>query len=429
MLNRTIQPAVKAIERIEIAVPERRILANGVPLHLIHAGDQEVVRLDVLVSGGQWDQVQPLQAMFTNRMLREGTRSYTSSGIAEKLDYYGAWMELSVSMEYTFLTLYSLNKYARETLALVESMLKEPVFPEKELSVVAEINKQQFLVNNEKTDVLARKQLNSSLFGPFHPCGQFARAGDYDRLTPGLLRRFYEQHYSSGNSSVYVSGKVTDQILASIEKMFGTGKWGSNGIALTGREVFPIEPTTEKRVFIERPEARQSSVRLGALSLDRKHPDFHSLKVLVTLFGGYFGSRLMSNIREDKGYTYGIGSGLVSYPGTGMLVVSTETGNEYAEAVIREVHHEMDVLCQDLVPEAELSMVRNYMLGEMCRSYEGPFSLSDAWIFIECGGLDDSFYGQAFEAIQSATPQQIRELAQKYLRKETLTEVIAGKKM
>lgn len=429
MLNRTLPPAVKAIDRIEIPLPERRILANGIHLHLIDAGEQEVVRLDILIKAGQCDQEQPLQALFTNRLLREGTRRFTSSEIAEKLDYYGAWMELSIGMEYSFLTLYSLNKYAGETLAIVESMLKEPVFPEKELAVTAEINKQQFLVNNEKTDFLARKQLNRCLFGPSHPCGQFAQADDYDKLTPGLLRQFYERFYASDNCSLYVSGKVTDRILALIEKSFGASVWGNNEAARASRKTFLPETTTDKRVFIERPEARQSSVKLGCLSLDRNHPDFHRLKVLVTLFGGYFGSRLMSNIREDKGYTYGIGSGLVSYPGSGLLVVSTETGNEYVEAVIREVRHEMDVLCRDLVSEEELSMVRNYMLGEMCRNYEGPFSLSDAWIYIECGGLDTDFYRHSFEAIRQVTAPELRDLAQKYLRKETLTEVIAGKKM
>lgn len=428
MLNRKIQPAVKAIDRITIPVPDRRTMKNGASLNIIDAGDQDVVRLDVLIRGGQWDQEQPLQAMFSNRMLREGTRRFTSSGIAEKLDYYGSWMELSVAMEYSFLTLYSLNKYFEETLDVVESMLKEPMFPEKELTVVAEINKQQFLVNNEKADTIARKQLNRSLFGTSHPCGQFAIADDYDKLNSSLLRTFYRQFYSSANCSVYISGKVTGRILTLVEKALGVNTWG-DALPMAGKNDFPIETTREKRVFVDRPDVLQSSVKLGALSLDRNHPDFHKFKMAVTLFGGYFGSRLMSNIREDKGYTYGIVSGLVSYPKTGVLVISTETANEYVENVIREIYHEIDVLHNELVPEDELSMVRNYMLGEMCRNYEGPFSLSDAWIYIECGKLDDSFYRQSFEAIKTITPSEIRDLSQKYLRKESLIEVIAGKKM
>lgn len=151
-------------------------------------------------------------------------------------------------------------------------------------------------------------------------------------------------------------------------------------------------------------------------------------RVMVTLFGGYFGSRLMSNIREDKGYTYGIGAGIVSYPETGILTVSTEAANEYVNSIITEVYREMDKLCNDLVPQEELEMVKNYMLGDLCRSYEGPFSLSDAWIYIETAGLDERFFIRSLDAIRGITREEIRILAQKYFCKENLIEVIAGKK-
>lgn len=428
MLDRSIQPAIKAIDEINISVPERGIMTNGTRLNIIRAGSQEVVRLDILIKGGQWLQTQPLQAMFTNRMLREGTIRFVSSEIAEKLDYYGAWMELSASMSHSFLTLYSLNKYFVQTLDVIESIIMEPTFPEKELSIVTDINKQQFLVNSTKVDNIARKQLNRSLFGVNHPCGKFAEAGDYDNMNTELLKEFYKQFYSSGNCSIYISGNVTREIIASIERVFGEYSWGYKPDKADRKE-FMICPATEKRIFIERPEAMQSSIKLGALSIERSHPDFHKMKVLMTLFGGYFGSRLMSNIREDKGYTYGIAAGLVSYPDSGVLMVSTEAANEYVENIIREVYHEMDILQNELVSGEELSKVKNYLLGDMCRSYEGPFSLSDAWIFIECGDLDDTFFRQSLDATQHINSAEIKELARKYLCKEALIEVIAGKKM
>ena len=149
----------------------------------------------------------------------------------------------------------------------------------------------------------------------------------------------------------------------------------------------------------------------------------------MTLFGGYFGSRLMSNIREEKGYTYGISAGIMFYPDSGLLGISTETDNEYVEPLIQEVYHEIDKLHQELVPMEELTMVRNYMLGEMCRSYESAFSLSDAWIFIATSGLDDLYFSRSLQAVNEVTPQEIQELAQRYLCKETLKEIVSGKKM
>ncbi len=168
---------------------------------------------------------------------------------------------------------------------------------------------------------------------------------------------------------------------------------------------------------------------MGCFAMGRHHPDFLKARVLVTLFGGYFGSRLMANIREDKGYTYGIGAGIISYPGTGILTISTEADNAYIPSVIGEVHKEMDRLCNDLVPPEELEMVKNYMLGEWCRSHEGPFSLSDAWIYIETAGLDDSFFTRSLDAIRNVTAEELRELAQKYFCKENLIEVVVGKKV
>lgn len=163
--------------------------------------------------------------------------------------------------------------------------------------------------------------------------------------------------------------------------------------------------------------------------IQRTHPDYYKMRVLITIFGGYFGSRLMSNIREDKGYTYGISSGIASYPDAGVFVVSTEAANEYAEDIIKEVYNEMRTLQTDLVPASELEMVKNYMLGEMCRSYEGPFSLSDAWMFVQTSHLSDSYFEESLKAVQNVTAEELRVLAQRYFNQENMIEVVAGKKL
>ena len=427
-LDRTLPPLLRPLEAFEILRPERLEMKNGIQLNVIRAGSQEVVRLDLLIGGGQWHQTQALQALFTNRMLREGTPTMTSAQIAEKLDYYGAWLDLSSSVNCGFVTLYSLNKYFPRTLAIIADMLMNPSFPEKELEVVLETNRQQFLVNSSRVEVIARKHFNRSLFGEEHPFGRFAVESDYGRITPEVLREFYRKHYHSGNCTVYVSGKVTPEIIRCIEEHLGNASWGEI------KEVQPLElieprQTTEKHVFVEKADALQSSLKMGCFMMDRVHPDFLKARVMVTLFGGYFGSRLMSNIREDKGYTYGIGAGIVNCPGSGVLAITTEADNQYIDSIITEVYREMDKMCNDLAPQEELEMVRNYMLGDFCRSYEGPFSLSEAWIYTKTADLDDDFFVRQVDSIRSITAEEIRTLAQRYLCKENLIEVVAGKKM
>jgi predicted Zn-dependent peptidase len=427
-LDRTMPPSIFAMEDLNVIYPERRHLKNGIPLNVLNIGTEDVVRMDILIGAGQWHQTQSLQAMFTNRMLREGTHSMTSQQISEKLDYYGAVMELSSSVNCGFITLYSLNKYFPQTMALVADILLHPTFPEKEMEVVLDVNKQRFLINSTRVEMMARKQLNRSLFGETHPLGRFAEAEDYERLSPEILRSFYQKYYHSGNCSIYISGKVTSSIIHCIENELGNSSWGLVDEVKPLQMIEP-QPMEGKRFHVEKEDALQSSIKLGGFVMDRLHPDFLKARVMVTLFGGYFGSRLMSNIREDKGYTYGIGAGIVTYPNISVLAVSTEAANEYADAIITEVYKEMDILCNDLVSKEELDMVKSYMLGDWCRSYEGPFSLSDAWIYIETGGLDDQFFVRSIDAIQQITCAEIRDLAQKYLCKENLIEVVAGKKI
>ena len=336
-MDRTIQPEIQALKNFHILSPVRTTLPNGVPLTVVNAGEQEVVRMDILFAGGRWQQSQKLQALFTNRMLREGTQKYTAATIAEKLDYYGSWLELSSSSEYAYITVYSLNKYLAKTLEVVESMIKEPVFPEKELHTILDTNIQQYLVNTSKVDFLAHRGLLQALYGTQHPCGQIVVEEDYHAITPEVLRDFYGRHYHSGNCSIFLSGKVTEDIIRRVTGAFGT-PFGQYQLKAS-KPIFSFVAVPEKRIFIEREDALQSAVKMGCTTITRQNPDYLKLRVLMTLFGGYFGSRLMSNIREEKGYTYGISAGIMFYPDSGLQGISTETDNEYVEPLIQEVYN------------------------------------------------------------------------------------------
>lgn len=426
--DRTVQPKVRDVEQLAVQVPLRMVMPNGVPLNVLDSGENEVVRVDLLIEGGRWQQSQPLQALFTNRMLREGTQRLSASEIAERLDYYGAWLELSSASEYAYVTLYSLNKYLPQTLDILESIVKEPVFPEKELDVIINNNIQQFLVNSSKVDFLAHRALVKAVYGEQHPTGRLVEEEDYHRITPEVLREFYNRHYHSANCSIYLSGKVNDDCIRRIESLFGSEPFGRDFRKPEKKDYLPLS-SDEKRIFVERADALQSAVRMGMLSMERSHPDYLKARVLVTLFGGYFGSRLMSNIREEKGYTYGISAGMMPYPGKGLLVVNAETANEFVEPLIGEVYHEIDRLQNELVSNEELTMVKNYMLGDTYRSYESAFSLADSWIFVQVSKLQDTYFTDVLDAIREVTPEEIRNLAGKHLCKEILKEVISGKKM
>ncbi len=428
MIDRNIQPLIREPQLSEVPSPEKRIMHNGIPLYILSGGDHDVVRIDIVIRAGRWYQTQCLQALFTNRMLREGTCKYTAVDIAEKLDYYGAWLELSCSSEFAYITLYSLCKYLPETLDILESIIKEPSFPEKELQIVIENNIQQYHINRSKVDFLAHRSLMQAVFGDNHPCGQTAEERDYRNITPAVLEDFYKRYYSSDNCSIYLSGKIDEDSILKVNSLFGDQPFGGE-LQKAERILYVPEVSSQKHIFIERPDAMQSAVRMGMLSMDILHPDYLEFRVVVTLLGGYFGSRLMSNIREDKGYTYGISSSIQTYPGSSLFVIATEAANEFVEPLIKEVYHEINRLQNDLVPDEELSMVKNYMMGEMCRNYESVFSLADAWIFNHTFALPDSYVENSAKAIETISPARIRDLAQRYLCKDTLKVAVSGKKI
>lgn len=423
--ERKEQPPVLLQEKIEVQKPVQQIMRNGIPLSIINAGSQEVIRLDIIYKGGSWHQMYKLQSLFTNRMLREGTCRFSSTEISEKLDFYGAWLELAVTLEYAHVTLYSLNKYFSYALDIIDSLIKEPLFPEKELQTIIETNLQQYHINSTKVDFLAHRSLMASLFGDKNPGGRFPVEEDYKNIHSDMLREFYNQHYHSGNCRIYLSGKISSEHITLVEEQLGTNSFGDTANKVITPQ-YSIDPVPTGRIFIERKAAMQSAVKLGALTISREHPDYQKLRVLATLFGGYFGSRLMANIREDKGYTYGIGAGLYYYPGTGLFVISTETGNEYVEPLINEIYREMDKLQNETVSSEELSLVQNYMVGEMLRNFESPFSLVDAWIFIHTSGLQDDFFNNSLQTIKKTTPEDIRMLAGCYLKKDEFKVVVVG---
>ena len=437
MLNRHTPPPIQPTS-LDFRKPVQRVLRNGIPLHVIEAGQLDAVRIDFVFSAGQWHQEHKLQALFACRMLREGCRGYTSAEFAERLDYYGAWLDLSVAMNRTFVTLYTLKKHFATTLELVHRMLTEPSYSVEQFRIVCDNNKAQLMVNLQKGDVQAMRALRRSLYGEEHPCGKQVTPEDYDALQLAHVVDFYQRYYGSRTCRIYLSGDVDDTLLSRVESLFGMAEWGRGRLTIDNSQ-FTIDNsqlTIDKAasqnncplsiVHCQLPNAVQDSIRMGCLLIDVNHPDYLPLRVLTAVLGGYFGSRLMKNIREEKGYTYHIGSDLVTNTAQVMFLIHCEAQAGKAEEVIGEVHREMQRLQSELIPDDELRMVRNYMIGEICRNYESAFSLTDAYIFMEHLGLPLTHLEQTIDAIRTTDAPRLQQLAQRYLRPDMLHTVVVG---
>lgn len=426
MLNRTIQPMVNPIEHIDIIQAEKRLLSNGIPVYFVNAGSQDVVKVDFVFEAGTWFQSQNLVASMCSSMLEEGSVRYSASQIAEKFDFYGSYLQMMVDQNYGYVNIVSLGKHLPAILEMAEDMIKHPVFPVYELDVMIDKNKQKFLLENEKVRTLCQKKFTQVMFGNDHPYAIKNKLEDFDFINRDVLMQFYESHYHSGNCRIILAGKIDETVLGMLETHFGGTDW-SRGLVMKEPD-YGIFPDAQKYHFVEKADGSQSAIRLGKFWVDKSHPDYHALSVLVTILGGYFGSRLMANIREEKGYTYGIGSFVLSLKHASYLIISTEVGNEYVQPTLKEISFEMKRLQTELVSDDELETVKSYLLGEFLRDFDGPFALAGSFKAINDFDLDYSFYDHYLKVLRSLTSGEIMRLAQQYLNPEDCYTVVAGHK-
>lgn len=425
MIDRTTAPEFKTIEKIDIIKAEEKSLDNGIPFYTINAGSQELTKVEFIFSAGMYHQNRTLVASSTNTLLEGGTTKHNSLQLSEHIDFFGSFLELEVGQDYASVTVYCLNKYLKESLAFLEEILKDSVFPQNEIDILLANKKQKHQINSGKVSHLARRKFSELLFGAAHPYGVDAKADDFDTLKQSDIISFFKNHYSSKNCFIVAAGNLPKDLHSVLNSHFGKDNWGGNSVPESKTSI--ITSTTQQKHLVEKSDAIQSAIRIGRVLFNKTHQDYFKFQVLNTILGGYFGSRLMANIREDKGYTYGIGSGLTSLVHSGYFYISTEVGANVTKNALEEIYKEIKLLRENLVSAEELETVRNYILGQFLRSVDGPFALAEKFIAVKEFGLDYSYYTNYFNAVKTVTPNEIRDLANKYLQEKDLIECVAGK--
>lgn len=407
--------------QVEVAEARLTTLPNGVGLYTLASDDFEVLRISFVFRAGSAVQTTPFSASAAASLLAEGTRDLTARQVAEQLDYYGSWYDVSIDRDYAYINFATLSKFFDPTLAVAEQILLYPTFPEEELRTYAAKRKQRLAIDRTKVDVEAREAFARALFGPEHPYGITSDAAEYDRLTRDAVADFYRRFYTAENCFVVCSGRIGDRELQAVADLAGRIPHG----AAETSAPFPA-PVTTHEAFVAHPGAVQSSLRLGRLLFARQHPDFLGMQVVATALGGYFGSRLMQNLREEHGYTYGVVSAMVNFDREGYFAVAAQVGSDVAREALREIYAEIERLGTEPMSEAELDLVKNMMTGEMMRILDGPFGIADVTIENILCGRDNAVIGENIRRIRAMTPAEVQSLARKYLRREDLVTVAAG---
>jgi predicted Zn-dependent peptidase len=399
---------------------DRFTLDNGVEVYAINAGAEEVLSLEWTFFAGNWYEEQNLVAATTNFLLRNGTSKRSAFQINEHFDYYGSFLNRSCSSEFANITLHCLAKSVKELLPVVRELITDSVMPQDELDIYKQNMKQRLKVNLKKSDFVASRLIDVYLYGENHPYGKFTKAEDFDALGREQLLDFYKKYYQHGKLILFVAGKLPADIESMLNQHFGDLPVKN----ITTHEMVTEKSTEKKYRIINDAAGVQGSIRLARPFPNRHHPDFMKAQMLNALFGGFFGSRLMTNIREDKGYTYGIHSYLQSHLYDSAWLISTEAGKDVAEATIVEVYKEMKLLREELVDDEELLLVRNYMMGGLLGDLDGPFQIIARWKTYILNNLTEKYFYDSIKTIKTISAEEIQALAQQYLNPEEFYELV-----
>lgn len=423
--ERTRVPEMSLPEKIIIPEAEKFTLDNGIKVYSVNAGAQDVMKIEFVFTDKSASH-DSLLVTAANKLIREGTAQHTALEISEMLDFYGAYLETESNPDFSSIVLFTLGKYVNETLKVFSEVLFEAAYPEKEIEIYKTNSKQFLKVNREKVSYMARKKISEVLYGAQHPYGYNETEAGYDAIHRQTLVDFYKSYYRPGNCIIFIAGKIPGTTIKSLNEIFGA-KDGLKVKSPNGKEMV-ISSDRDKKHFLPKEGVLQSAIRIGKRAPGKNHPDFFPLMVLSTVLGGYFGSRLMSNIREDKGFTYGIGSMLGSMLHSGFFIISTEVRGEVTMQALEEIYKELKLLATEPVQDEELQMVRNYMLGTFMRNIDGAFHLIDRCKSIVLFDMDYGYFERYVAAIRNTTPEKLMQLASEYFAEDSFYEVVAGKR-
>lgn len=399
---------------------QKMVLKNGVEVYAVNAGAEEVMSLEWVFFAGNCYEEQNLVAATANFLLRNGTSQKSAFQINEHFEYYGSFLNRACYNETASITLHCLTKHVGELLPIVKELITDSVMPQDELDLYKQNMKQRLRVNLKKSDYVAGRLIDAYLYGEKHPYGKYSSDEDFDALYREQLLDFYKKFYTQGKLIMFVAGKLPDNTEQLLNQYFGD----LPNIPFETIQT-ATQPTEEKKFRITNDrEGAQGSIRIARPFPNRHHPDFLKTQVLNTLFGGFFGSRLMSNIREDKGYTYGIHSFLQNYVQQSAWMISTEAGKDVFEAAITEIYKEMQRLREGFILKEELSLVKNYMMGSILGQLDGPFQIIARWKNIILNDLDEKYFYDSIDTIKTVTPEELQQLARKYLVPEEFYELV-----
>ncbi len=417
-------PTIHDIDKITFKHPEEISLPNGVRMFGFNGSKNDIIRIDLLFDSGRWTEPAKLVAESVARLFKSGTDKQTSFELNEQIDFYGATIKAGAGYNSFTVSLYCMNRFLEPALQLLLTCLNDITFPEQEISLFQNNTISKLKVSREKNDYLADVAFKNALYGKDHPYGYDTTEEAVNNINRAMLLQFYQSDIRPENCTVFVAGKYDAKELELIRHY--VGQWSKEAAPKNNIQQHNAEQGTQKTIRVHKEKSVQASIIIGKELFNKHEEDYAAFVLLNTIFGGYFGSRLMSNIREEKGLTYGIYSSLAPLKNKGIFSIQTDTNLENLDVCLREIYLELERLQNELIPEEEITLARNYLLGKFLGRTDGPFNQIEVFksYFIE--NISINKFEEFVDTIRRTDALSLQHLAQKYLLKDSMYEVVVG---
>jgi zinc protease len=407
-----------------VPAPKRFVLDNGLHVTFVAYGAIPKVRVELEVRVGNVDEAatQVWLADLTGRMLAEGTATKTATEVSEAAAGMGGSLDVSVGAETTELAGDVLSEFGPDFVRLVADVVEHPALPEGQVARIKTDLERELAIARSQPQQLALEEFRSVLYGD-HPFGRVFPTPEMIRgFSAADVHHFYERGFGPKRAHLYVVGRFdASAVEAAVREAFASWQGAPAASPPTAK------PHSVRSVhLVDRPGAVQSTLMVGLPVVDPSHPDYIPLSVTNTLLGGFFSSRITTNIREDKGYTYSPYSQITAHRGDAYWVENADVSTDVTAPALKEILFEIDRLRSTPPSKEELEGVQSYIAGVFVLQNSSRAGIINRLEFLERHGLPDDYLRRYVERVHAVTPEEVQAMARKYIRDDEATIVVVG---
>jgi predicted Zn-dependent peptidase len=419
-------PAGGPPKAFQLPALEKFSLPNGLQVTMAQFGSIPKVQVSVAVRAGSLNEPasQVWLSELTGRLMKEGTTSKTAEQVAQEAASMGGSIDIQVGPDITRIDSDVLSEFGPKIVTLLADVMMHPLLPDSDVPRLKQDLQRKLSIDLTQPGTLAHDRFVQVLY-PDHPYGRLlSTEATISSFTDSDVKKFYEDNFSAARTHIYVAGKFDPAaVKKAVTAAFSDWKRGPDPLVQIPKPVSKRELD-----IVDRPGAAQSTLYIGLPAIDPSNPDYIPLQVMDALLGGSFGSRITANIREQKGYTYSPRSQVSVRYRDGYWAEVADVTTAVTGPSIKEILYEIDRLQNAPPSAAELDGIKNYLAGLFVIRNSNRAGVVNQLQFVDLHRLGDTYLNTYVQNVHAVTPEQVQEMAKKYVVKEKLTIVVVGDK-